>query len=118
MAELCRVSLRHLERSFKRDTGFTPRVWLRGQRLKTALVRLQAAASIKEIAYTLHYRQVSHFCRDFKSHFGMTPSDYRRLPKSAQDRLLAGDNPIHTEPSARGIAFRIRSAREDCIAAF
>ena len=69
MAEQCRVSLRHLERRFKLEVGFPPRVWLKWQRLKTALARLQGTASIKEIAYSLHYCQVSHFCRDFKLQF-------------------------------------------------
>lgn len=101
MAEQCHVSLRHLERRFKLEVGFTPRVWLRRQRLKTALFRLQGTASIKEIAYGLHYSQVSHFCRDFKLQFKMTPSEFRRLPRAAQERLLAVDVPSRVEPSSR-----------------
>jgi transcriptional regulator GlxA family with amidase domain len=88
MAERCNVSLRHLERRFKLEVGFTPRAWLKRQRLKTALVRLQGTTSIKEIAYGLHYCQVSHFCRDFKLQFRMTPSEFRRLPRVARERLL------------------------------
>lgn len=101
MAEQCHVSLRHLERRFKLDVGFTPRMWLKWQRLKTALIRLQGTASIKEIAYSLHYCQVSHFCRDFKLQFKMTPSESRRLPRSIQERLLALDAPIPRQPSSR-----------------
>ena len=101
MAEQCRVSLRHLERRFKREVGFSPRVWLKWQRLKAALTRLQGTASIKEIAYSLHYCQVSHFCRDFKLQFEFTPSECRRLPRAAQERLLASDFPILAEPSSR-----------------
>jgi AraC-like DNA-binding protein len=101
MAEQCHVSLRHLERRFKLEVGFTPRVWLRRQRLKTALFRLQGTASIKEIAYGLRYCQVSHFCRDFKLQFKMTPSEFRRLPRTAQERLLAVDFPTRPEPSSR-----------------
>src|SRR5688572_19955342 len=101
MAEQCRVSLRHLERRFKLEVGFPPRVWLKWQRLKAALVRLQGTASIKEIAYSLHYCQVSHFCRDFKLHFKMTPSESRRLPRSVQERLLALDAPSRGERSSR-----------------
>jgi AraC-like DNA-binding protein len=76
-------------------------VWLKWQRLKAALVHLQGTASIKEIAYRLHYCQVSHFCRDFKLHFKMTPSESRRLPKSVQERLLASDAAFSREPSLR-----------------
>jgi AraC-like DNA-binding protein len=103
MAEQCHVSLRHLERRFKLEVGFTPRAWLKRKRLKTALLRLQGSASIKEIAYGLHYCQVSHFCRDFKLQFKMTPSEFRRLPKAAQKRLLAMDAPtrVRVDPSSR-----------------
>ena len=102
MAEQFRVSLRHLERRFKLEVGFPPRVWLKWQRLKAALARLQSTASIKEIAYSLHYCQVSHFCRDFKLQFEFTPSECRRLSRAAQGRLLAMDAPIRAERSSRG----------------
>jgi len=101
MAEQCHVSLRHLERRFKLEVGFTPRAWLKRQRLKTALIRLQGTATIKEIAYSLHYCQVSHFCRDFKRQFKMTPSESRRLPRAAQERLLALDTSTRAKPSSR-----------------
>lgn len=98
MAEQCNVSLRHLERRFKLEVGFTPRVWLKRQRLTTALVRLQGTTSIKEIAYGLHYCQVSHFCRDFKLQFRMTPSEFRRLPRVARKRLLTVDASTRADP--------------------
>jgi AraC-like DNA-binding protein len=115
MAEQCHVSLRHLERRFKLEVGFTPRVWLKRQRLKTALVRLQSTASIKEIAYGLRYCQVSHFCRDFKLQFRMTPSEFRRLPRPARERLLAVDAPTRTDPSSReslsALAVQVRTTQ-------
>lgn len=101
MAERCQVSLRHLERRFKLEVGFTPRVWLKRQRLKSALVRLQDATSIKELAYALHYCQVSHFCRDFKLQFRMTPSEFRRLPRAAKERLLTVNASTCADPSSR-----------------
>jgi AraC-like DNA-binding protein len=100
MAERCHVSHRHLERRFKLEVGFTPRVWLKRQRLKTALVRLRGTTSIKEIAYGLHYCQVSHFCRDFKLQFKMTPSEFRRLPRVARERLLTVDGSPGAESSS------------------
>lgn len=89
LAERCQMSLRQLERLFKLEIGFTPKEWLKWQRLEAALVRLQGSESIKEIAHSLHYCQVSHFCRDFKLHFEMTPSESRRLGRAAPERLLA-----------------------------
>ena len=101
MAEQCNVSLRHLERRFKLEVGFTPRVWLKRQRLTTALVRLQGTTSIKEIAYGLHYCQVSHFCRDFKLQFRMTPSEFRQLPRVARKRLLTVGAATRADPLSR-----------------
>lgn len=112
MAEQCHVSLRHLERRFKLEIGFTPRAWLKWQRLKTALIRLQGNASIKEIAYSLHYCQVSHFCRDFKLQFRMTPSESRRLPRADRERLLALDAPTRAEPSSRESRSAFAAERE------
>jgi AraC-like DNA-binding protein len=112
MAEQCQVSLRHLERRFKLEIGSPPRVWLKWQRLKAALVYLQGTARIKEIAYSLHYCQVSHFCRDFKLHFKMTPSEIRRLPRSVQERLLALDAPFRRQPSSRDSRFVLAGERK------
>lgn len=115
LAERSQLSLRQLERRFKLELGFSPRVWLKGQRLKAALVRLQGAESIKEIAYSLHYCQVSHFCRDFKLLFAMTPSEGRRLAKAAQERLLALVEPMRVaaRESGAGIASWAKSAQDD-----
>ncbi len=89
MAELCQVSLRHLERQFKVEIGETPRNWLKRQRLKSALRLLPEAQSIKEVSYALGYCQLSQFCREFKLGFGLTPTAFKQMEKVEQDRLMA-----------------------------
>jgi|SRR5271166_6355141 len=79
MAGLCQVSVRHLGRIVKQEAGVTPREWLRLRRMRVALSCLQGSASIKEIAYMLHYLQVSRFCRDFRLQF---------CPGARKDRSL------------------------------
>lgn len=88
LAELCRVSLRHLERLVKSEAGITPRRWLKRERLRSALTLLPGAPSTKEVAYGLGYRQFSQFCREFKLAFGMTPTEFRRSPMPEQVRVL------------------------------
>jgi AraC-like DNA-binding protein len=87
MAGLCQVSVRHLGRIVKQEAGVTPREWLRLQRMRVALSCLQGSASIKEIAYMLHYLQVSRFCRDFRLQFGVTPSAHRTLRQTRGNQM-------------------------------
>jgi AraC-like DNA-binding protein len=88
MARLCQISLRHLERTFKVESGCTPRQWLKTQRLNNALLMLRKAQSVKQVAYELAYPQIPQFCREFKTRFGMTPKEFRRSHTNAQDRML------------------------------
>jgi AraC-like DNA-binding protein len=113
MAKQCQVSLRHLERCLKNDVGLTPRLWLKWQRLNSALSRLQGTASIKEIAYGLRYRQVSHFCRDFKVRFKITPSEFRRMPEAAQKWLLGMDVPTRAQSSSRKLRFALATQKKN-----
>jgi len=101
MAEMCRMSLRQLERRFKMEMGLTPRRWLKQERLRSALPRLRNAESIKEVVYTLGYCQFSQFCREFKIGYGLTPSQFRRLEKSEQDRLIGMAPWESGKPTAR-----------------
>jgi AraC-like DNA-binding protein len=88
MARLCQISLRHLERIFKTESGCTPREWLKMQRLNNALLMLRKAQSVKQVAYTLAYPQIPQFCREFKMRFGITPKEFRQSQPNAQERML------------------------------
>jgi AraC-like DNA-binding protein len=88
MARLCQISLRHLERRFKVESGCTPREWLKMQRLNNALLMLRKAQSVKQVAYALAYPQIPQFCREFKMRFGITPKEFRQSQIHAQDRML------------------------------
>jgi len=88
MARLCQISLRHLERIFKVESGCTPREWLKMQRLNNALLMLRKAQSVKQVAYALAYHQIPQFCREFKMRFGITPKEFRQSQANAQDRML------------------------------
>ena len=74
LADLCQTSLRTLERHFQKHYGVTVSEWLRELRLKQAYSVLQTGKSVKEVAFEHGYKQVSHFSREFKGHFGVSPS--------------------------------------------
>jgi AraC-like DNA-binding protein len=88
MARLCQISLRQLERTFKIESGCTPREWLKIQRLNNALLMLRKAQSVKQVAYDLAYPQIPQFCREFKTRFGITPKEFRQSQVHAQDRMV------------------------------
>jgi transcriptional regulator GlxA family with amidase domain len=72
------ISVRQLQRLFKRYLCCSPCTWLREERLQLAREMLFELASVKEVALTLSYRQTSQFCRDFRSRFGYTPTELKK----------------------------------------
>ena len=76
LAAKSKYSLRKLERVFKSKWGCTPRDWLRMMRMRKAATMLESADSIKQVSYELGFKQPSHFCREFKLHFGMSPTEF------------------------------------------
>lgn len=87
LATLCQISLRTLERHFQKNYGVTVSQWMRELRLGKAYETLSRGKSVKETAYDHGYKQVSHFSREFKNHFGVSPS-FLLTRNSAAERGL------------------------------
>lgn len=87
------VSIRHLQRWFAADMASTPRVWLSEQRLQLARQLLATASSVKEVAFSLGFKQASQFSRDYKRRFGHQPS-----AELARERTAA--QPSHSRPAS------------------
>jgi AraC-like DNA-binding protein len=77
LASILGVSTRHLQRLFASRVQRCPQRLLKEERLLSAQQLLQTAASVKEVAYGLGFRQASQFSRDYKHHFGVRPSVVR-----------------------------------------
>ena len=73
MAALCPVSLRHLERHFLQHFRLTPGQWIRQQRCGIAREMIAHGHSNRMVAKTLKFAGESHFCREFKKVFGVSP---------------------------------------------
>src|SRR2546427_11110403 len=72
------LSPARLRQLFKRDVGRPPMQYLRDLRMQQALELLgNTFLSIKEITARIGSRDVSHFVRDFKKQYGLTPSQFR-----------------------------------------
>ena len=86
LARLCKLSVRQLQRDFRRQKGCTPQNWLNKQRLMAAQRLLQSGEPVKNVAFNLGYKQSSHFCRQFKMYHNMTPAQFADSFLRSRDR--------------------------------
>jgi transcriptional regulator GlxA family with amidase domain len=78
MAERVNLSVSHLNRVFKADTGLSPMLYLREMRLEKAARLLENSfLSVKEIRVQTGLRDKSLFIKDFKKKYGTAPTAYR-----------------------------------------
>lgn len=67
--------LRHL---FKAETGVSPMQYLKTQRIQIGRRLLETTfLNVKEVMRKVGVKDKSHFTRDFKKAFGLSPSKYR-----------------------------------------
>jgi transcriptional regulator GlxA family with amidase domain len=76
LAKLCALSTRQLQRLFKQEIQRSPQDWLNEQRIEAARHLLLSGDSVKWVAFELGFKQVSHFCRQFKVYNNVTPSQF------------------------------------------
>jgi AraC-like DNA-binding protein/mannose-6-phosphate isomerase-like protein (cupin superfamily) len=76
LAALCAgvgVSVRTIERAFRKDVGTDFESWRRQVRLMKAVELLVSGCSVKEVAFAIGYRQPSAFVEMFRRTFATTP---------------------------------------------
>jgi AraC-like DNA-binding protein len=80
MAAVLGVSDTQLRRICMTAVGATPRHLLCNMRLQAAAVLLHdPGIRVKEIQARVGIGDASHFCRDFRDRFGVSPTEYRYL---------------------------------------
>ncbi len=67
------ISVRTLQRTFRRELGMDFDSWRRQARLLKAVELLAGGNSVKSVALEVGYRQASTFTATFARHFGLTP---------------------------------------------
>lgn len=79
LAEIAGLSPYHFHRVFSGQTGETIARFIGRKRMEKAGRELSRSIDtpISDIAYNVGYSSVSIFCRNFKTHFGMTATKFR-----------------------------------------
>ena len=79
LAERCGVSEVYLRRKFKEQMGVSPAKFRNELRLEKAASYLKFGdITVQEISDTLGYATVSHFIKEFKGRYGISPLQYRK----------------------------------------
>ena len=85
LARLCNSSVFHFARSFSTRTGAAPFRLQRKLRLQQAQqLLLKTELSVGEVAIAVGFENLTHFSRVFRSYFGCSPREYRRLQSNPE----------------------------------
>ncbi len=78
VAEAVGLSLTYFSSLFKAEVGMEPSAYIRAQKLEEAVGLLaQSGRSVGEIGELLGFCSTSHFTREFRRVYGVTPKQYR-----------------------------------------
>jgi transcriptional regulator GlxA family with amidase domain len=84
LAQAVNLSPSQLTRLFREQTGSSPARFARELRLQYAYELVQTSfLSIKEVMAAVGWNDPSHFSRDFKRQFGVSPKGLRGLQRPA-----------------------------------
>jgi AraC-like DNA-binding protein len=101
LAVLCAeagVSVRTMERIFRKEIGSSLESWRRQVRLTRAVELLVSGRSIKEVAFRIGYQQPSAFVEMFRRTFGTTPKAWVSSLETISDRAYAS-RPACADPA-------------------
>lgn len=85
LADLCRLSVRQLTRSFRVSQGRSIGDYIADKRIENAKHLLWTNESVKSIAHSMGFGSPSSFCYAFRGATGRTPRQYRMKVVSAAD---------------------------------
>ena len=96
-AQSVNLSVWRLCHIFKSDVGMPPIRYLRVLRMERAKHLLESSfLSVKEIAFQVGLNDESHFVRDFKATYGLSPALYRlRFRSESPENGHNGSNGSH-----------------------
>ena len=79
LSEYSQISEVYFRQLFKQTFNTTPRQYILELRLQNAKQLLSdRSIPVSEVAEKCGFSNIYHFCRSFKGHTGMTPTEYRQ----------------------------------------
>jgi AraC family transcriptional regulator of adaptative response/methylated-DNA-[protein]-cysteine methyltransferase len=97
----------HLQRTFKRVTGVTPRSYASARRMERMKSRLRQGDTVSRATYEAGYSSASRAYDQSRARLGMTPASYRRGGQGAELRFT-------TVPTALGVVLVAATERGVC----
>jgi AraC family transcriptional regulator of adaptative response/methylated-DNA-[protein]-cysteine methyltransferase len=94
MAEFAGLSPHHLQRTFKRFMGISPRQYAEACRLRRLKIGLKAGENVTHALYEAGYGSSSRLYEGAAGHLGMTPRSYGRGGKGMLIRYTIVDSPL------------------------
>jgi AraC family transcriptional regulator of adaptative response/methylated-DNA-[protein]-cysteine methyltransferase len=88
------VSPGHLQRTFTRVTGVSPRAYAAARRLEAAKSRLRDGADVTSALHAAGYGSSSRFYAQARSALGMTPTSYKRGGEGMTMNYATSDSAI------------------------
>src|SRR5215213_854452 len=99
MAESVNLSPPYFCYLFKTITGVPPAKYLKSLRMQQAATLLTTTfLSVKEIVSRVGFTDESHFVRDFKRLYGVTPSEYRNGRLQTSEPMQIENSPKLNPP--------------------
>jgi AraC-like DNA-binding protein len=79
IASHCLVSHYYLSHLFRKETGTTVTAFIKKARIDKAMdLLLRPDYSVADVAYSVGYQDPNYFSKSFRTHVGMTPTEFRR----------------------------------------
>lgn len=88
------VSPGHLQRTFSRITGMSPRAYVATKRMETAKSELRTGAGVTHALHAAGYGSSSRFYDQARSRLGMNPATYRQGGAGVAIGFTTGDSPV------------------------
>ena len=87
LAEAVHLSVNTLERHFSKVLQMSPSVYLKKKRLANAAMLLYEGYSVGEACWKSGFSDYSHFIATFKTHYSMTPLQYKKTVRGSTEQL-------------------------------
>ena len=94
LARVAHMSAHHLQRTFTRQVGLSPRKYVEARRADRLRKRLREGDTVSRATFEVGYSSTSRVYEKADSHLGMTPGAYRRGGQGLVIRFVTAATPL------------------------